>query len=270
MFLRGENLSLREAALHCLMICDPEEKVKATCDVAQLWQAGCLQVGLPRHHLPDRPGRPLRPPLVAPRELPRRKLSSAEGHAALLHAITHIEFNAINLAWDAVCRFRGLPSAFYEDWVQVALEEAYHFCLLLEHLRLQGYEYGDFPAHDGLWEMAHKTAHDPLVRMALVPRVLEARGLDVTPSLIERLRQADDLRAAEILEIILRDEVGHVAVGSRWFRYLCKMRELVPETTFCHLFACYFKGETRGPLYREARLQAGFSEVELQMLENNR
>lgn len=267
MFQSGKNLSLGDAALHCLMVREPEEKIKATCDVAQLWKSGCLQVGSASRCLPDIPGRPSRPLLVAPRDLPRRKLSSAAGHAALIHAITHIEFNAINLAWDAVCRFCELPEVFYEDWIQVAVEEAYHFCLLLEHLRLQGYEYGDFPAHDGLWEMARKTAHDPLVRMALVPRVLEARGLDVTPGIMERLRQLGDLRAVEILEIIFRDEVGHVAAGSRWFRYLCQIREIEPETTFCHLVARYFKGETRGPLSREARLQAGFSEAELQMLE---
>nr|WP_041354995.1 ferritin-like domain-containing protein [Nitrosococcus halophilus] len=267
MSLVWEKLSLGDAALHCLKVCDPEEKVKVTCDVAQLWKAGCLGVGSTSSSLPDIPGRPLRPPLVAPRELPRRKLTSVAGRAALIHAITHIEFNAINLAWDAVCRFNHLPRAFYDDWVQVALEEAYHFCLLQEHLHSLGYEYGDFPAHDGLWEMAQKTAHDPLVRMALVPRVLEARGLDVTPGMMERLRQVGDLRATFILEIILRDEVGHVAVGSQWFRYLCKLRKLDSEKTFQNLINGYFKGETRGPLYREARLQAGFSEAELAMLE---
>jgi uncharacterized ferritin-like protein (DUF455 family) len=153
--------------------------------------------------------------------------------------------------------------------VQVASEEAYHFCLLDTHLRSLGYEYGDFPAHDGLWEMAQKTAHDPLVRMALVPRVLEARGLDVTPGMVERLRQVGDLRAASILEIILHDEIGHVAIGSHWFRYLCRIRGLNSETTFCHLVNRYFKGKTRGPLHYQARLRAGFSEAELRMLGNN-
>lgn len=268
MSLVWEKLFLGDAALHCLTVSDPEEKVKATCDVAQLWKAGCLRAGVTASALPDIPGRPARPPLVAPRELPRRKLTSAVGRAALLHAITHIEFNAINLAWDAVCRFCGLPKSFYDDWVQVALEEAYHFCLLQEYLRSLGYEYGDFPAHDGLWEMAQKTAHDPLVRMALVPRVLEARGLDVTPGMMERLQQVGDLQAASILKIILRDEVGHVAIGSYWFHYLCGLRELDSANTFRDLVNRYFKGETRGPLYREARLQAGFSEAELKMLES--
>jgi uncharacterized ferritin-like protein (DUF455 family) len=261
--------SLGDAALHCLTVCDPEEKVKVTRNVAQLWKAGCLRADFTASCLPDIPGRPMRPPLVTPRELPRRKLTSAVGRAALIHAVTHIEFNAINLAWDAVCRFHELPKAFYDDWVQVALEEAYHFCLLCAHLHSLGYEYGDFPAHNGLWEMAQKTAYDPLVRMALVPRVLEARGLDVTPGMMERLRQAGDLRAMSILAIILRDEVRHVAIGSHWFHYLCKLRNLNPETTFFHLVTRYFKGETRGPLHREARLRAGFSEAELQMLENN-
>lgn len=264
-----EKLSLGNAALHCLTACNPEEKVKATRNVAQLWKAGCLRVDFAANCLPDIPGRPMRPPLVAPRELSRRKLTSTVGRAALIHAITHIEFNAINLAWDVVCRFHELPRAFYDDWVQVASEEAYHFCLLDTHLRSLGYEYGDFPAHDGLWEMAQKTAHDPLVRMALVPRVLEARGLDVTPGMVERLRQVGDLRAASILEIILHDEIGHVAIGSHWFRYLCRIRGLNSETTFCHLVNRYFKGKTRGPLHYQARLRAGFSEAELRMLGNN-
>ncbi|WP_172633689.1 ferritin-like domain-containing protein [Nitrosococcus oceani] len=260
--------TLGEAALHCLKVCDPEEKTKVTCDVAQLWKAGCLQIGFPpKSCLPDIPGRPVWPSLVAPRELPRRKLTTVLGRAALIHAIAHIEFNAINLAWDAVCRFHDLPGEFYDDWVQVALEEAYHFCLLQDHLHSMNHEYGDFPAHDGLWEMAQKTAHDPLVRMALVPRVLEARGLDVTPGMIERLQQAGDLRAVLILEIILRDEVGHVGIGSHWFRYLCESRELNAETTFRDLVNGYFKGKTRGPLHREARLRAGFSEAELRMLD---
>jgi uncharacterized ferritin-like protein (DUF455 family) len=261
--------SLADAALYCLTICDPEEKIKATQQTVQLWKEGCLQINLGANRLPDVPGRPLRPCLVAPRKLVRRKLSSAVGRAALIHALAHIEFNAINLAWDAVCRFSRLPKAFYGDWIQVALEEAHHFCLLRDHLHLQGYEYGDFPAHDGLWEMASKTAHDPLVRMALVPRVLEARGLDVTPGMIERLRLVGDLQAVNILEVIWRDEIGHVTVGSRWFRYLCQLRGLEPEATFGELVRCYFNSERRGPLNRESRLRAGFSEAELQMLEED-
>lgn len=266
-----KQLSLGEAALHCLNACNPEEKIKVTREVARLWKAGDLQVDFTFtvDCLPDVPGRPGLPRLVRPRELPRRKLASTVGRAALIHAIAHIEFNAINLAWDAVCRFRELPRAFYGDWIQVAAEEAYHFSLLQDHLRSLGYDYGDFLAHNGLWEMARKTGHDPLERMALVPRVLEARGLDVTPGMIARLQQAGDLKAVSILEIILRDEVGHVAIGSRWFHYLCGVHGLNPETTFFNLITRHFKGEIRGPLHREARLRAGFSEAELRMLEKS-
>ena len=185
----------------------------------------------------------------------------------MIHAIAHIEFNAINLAWDAVYRFRRLPGQFYDDWVRVADEEAYHFQLVRGHLATLGYDYGDFDAHDGLWEMARKTAHDPMVRMALVPRVLEARGLDVTPGIMARLARHGDHAAVAVLEIILREEVGHVEIGSRWFRYLCDHRGLHPQETFRHLFDRYMTGRRKGPLHRQARLRAGFSEEELDYLE---
>jgi uncharacterized ferritin-like protein (DUF455 family) len=181
--------------------------------------------------------------------------------------LAHIELNAINLAWDAVYRFRGLPRDYYDDWVQIAGEEAYHFTLLRDRLQELGYDYGDFEAHDGLWEMARKTAHDPLIRMALVPRVLEARGLDVTPGMMARLRAAGDVRTADILVVILRDEVGHVAAGSRWFRYLCQARGLDPDATYRQLIRQYMTGRIKGPLHRDARLEAGFTEQELAYLE---
>ena len=205
--------------------------------------------------------------MVASSAVPQRKLNTLQGRAALVHAITHIEFNAINLAWDAVYRFRDMPDEFYHDWVHIAKEEADHFQLLSNHLHSLGYNYGDFNAHNGLWEMAKRTSHDVLVRMALVPRVLEARGLDVTPSMIERLRKAGDERAVEILEIILRDEIGHVEIGTRWFDFLCQRRGLNREVTFFNLLAVYMQGSIRGPLHREARLKAGFNEKELQFLE---
>ena len=166
--------------------------------------------------------RPSRPQLVSPKELTRRGLGTKEGHAALIHSLCHIEFNAINLALDAVYRFRGMPESYYGDWWKVAKEEAYHFDLLRKHLSSLGYTYGDFVAHNGLWQAALDTAHDPLVRMALVPRVLEARGLDVTPGIMKRLQEMGDQRAVEILKIIHRDEIGHVAIGSRWFKFLCQ------------------------------------------------
>ena len=216
---------------------------------------------------PPAAGRPARPALVAPSSLPRRGLGSVQGRIALLHAVAHIEFNAINLALDAVARFTGMPEDFYRDWLSVAFDEARHFRLLEARLHQLGAAYGDLPAHNGLWEMAEKTAHDPLVRMALVPRVLEARGLDVTPGMIEKLRQAGDEDSVACLEIILEEEVRHVAIGSRWFRYLCEARGQESEATFHSLLAEYFADGLRGPFNHPARREAGFSEAELEALE---
>ncbi len=212
-------------------------------------------------------GRPEAPLLVAPRDLPRRRLGSSEGQAAMLHAIAHIEFNAINLALDAACRFADLPRAFYADWLNVAKEEVFHFGLVRQRLRDLGYEYGDFPAHDGLWDLACKTAHDPLVRMAMVPRVMEARGLDVTPDIMRKFEGIGDHQSVEVLKIILRDEVGHVEAGSRWFHYLCEDRGLDSESTYFALIDEYLKGHVSCPLHKEARIAAGFSQSELQHLE---
>lgn len=215
----------------------------------------------------DRAGRPEKPELVAPRDVPKRKLGTVPGKAAAIHAFCHIEFNAINLACDAVYRFRDMPEAFYADWVQVAAEEAYHFSLLRERLQQLGYDYGDFPAHNGLWELAQKTAHDVLHRMALVPRLMEARGLDVTPAIQQKFINVNDQQTADILAIILRDEVGHVEAGSRWFRYLCQQRQLDAEQTYFELLEDYIKGEMRCPLHHQARLDAGFTRSELDRLE---
>ena len=259
--------NLFDAAAACLAEPDPARKQDLTLQVASAWSAGHLALD-PDGAGPaiEDPGRPARPELVPPRDLARRRLSNVKGHAALIHAVAHIEFNAINLAWDAVQRFRGLPLAFYSDWVQVAAEESEHFGLMRQRLRNLGHDYGDFPAHDGLWEMARRTAHDPLVRMALVPRVLEARGLDVTPGMIERLRSAGDTETAEALAIILRDEVGHVAAGTRWFRHLCQERGLDPVPTYFALVDSYMTGEIRGPLNLPDRRRAGFDPEELDRL----
>ena len=181
--------------------------------------------------------------------------------------MAHIEFNAINLAWDAVQRFRGLPRAYYADWVRVADEEALHFGLMRDRLRALGYDYGDFPAHDGLWSMALRTAADPLERMALVPRVMEARGLDVTPGMMARFREAGDEETAACLAVILRDEVGHVAAGTRWFRYLCAERGLDPETRYFELLSTHLGESIRCPLNLDDRRQAGFAETELERLQ---
>jgi uncharacterized ferritin-like protein (DUF455 family) len=231
------------------------------------WQRG--EVVLRHSNAPclDRPGRPPRPALVHPRHLARRRAGSAEGRAALLHAIAHIEFNAIHLALDACYRFADLPREFYTDWLHVAGEEAIHFSLLDAALRQRGYCYGSFPAHDGLWEMAAKTRHDVVARMALVPRTLEARGLDVTPEIRLRFAEAKDAEAVAILDRILNDEIGHVAIGNRWYAWLCEARALDPESTFASLSAEFRAPRPRLPLNRDARLRGGFSERELDLLE---
>src|SRR5574343_148524 len=184
-------------------------------------------------------GRPAKPELVPPKLVPQRSPATPEGLARLLHAIVHIEFSAINLALDHAARFRGMPRQYYEDWIGVAAEEAYHFTILRERLQSLGYDYGDFPAHTGLWEMAMKTADDPLARMALVPRLLEARGLDATPPIQRKLEAAGDDTSARILDIILHDEIGHVGLGDRWFRHLCSARELEPESTYRALLSSF-------------------------------
>jgi uncharacterized ferritin-like protein (DUF455 family) len=195
-------------------------------------------------------------------------MNTAEGRAVLIHALTHIEFNAINLALDAIWRFPDMPAAFYEDWLRVADEEALHYSLLAGCLQGMGHAYGDFPAHSSLWEMADKTRKDPLARMALVPRTMEARGLDVVPSIRDKLAQAGDLKAAGILDIILRDEIGHVTIGNRWYLHLCGQRGLEPVATYAALAGEYRAPVMRGPFNIEARLAAGFSESELSALDN--
>jgi uncharacterized ferritin-like protein (DUF455 family) len=212
------------------------------------------------------PGRPDRPDLVEPRKLGRRSMQSPEGRAVLLHALAHIEFNAINLALDAVWRFAGMPTQFYVDWLKVAAEEAHHFSLLVARLAEFGHAYGDFPAHDGLWDMCERTRGDVLARMALVPRTLEARGLDASPPIRARLQQAGDHASAAILDVILRDEIGHVLIGNRWFRYLCEQGALDPHTTYTELAEQYHAPKLRGPFNFEARRDAGFDEAELAAL----
>lgn len=212
------------------------------------------------------PGRPPSPELVAPTAVKQRSLSRPDGRAALIHALAHIEFNAVNLALDAIWRYDSFPPEYYADWRKVAMEEAHHFSLLSEHLAGLGHQYGDFPAHDGLWDMARRTAHDPLARMALVPRVLEARGLDASPGIKARLAQAGDQRGAEIVQIILDDEIGHVAIGSRWFRWLCASRELEPDGTFMKLLDEFSTQPLRSAPNVEARKAAGFSEEEISRL----
>jgi len=261
--------SLHTLAARCVDATTIADKLALTAEVAARFRAGELAIEDDGFRaIPDigAPGRPERPRLVAPRDLPPRSLGSDEGRAALVHAVAHIEFNAINLAWDAVHRFRGMPADYYSDWVDVAVDEARHFGLLEARLAELGHEYGDFDAHDGLWEMAVKTAGSCLARMALVPRVLEARGLDVTPGMIARLRSAGDKTTVAILEVILREEVAHVAAGSRWFAWCCEREGRDPETTFDALIREHLRGAVRGPFNIDARLSAGFSEAELARL----
>ena len=256
---------LRHQALQTLQFPTLEGKLQAT---------EALQVDAPvdsAAHIPTPatklPGRPEAPVLVPPGDLRKRGMRSNEGRATLLHALAHIEFNAIDLALDIVWRFAGMPEQFYREWVQIAKEEAYHFRLLQERLQAMGYAYGDFPAHNGLWAMAEKTQDDVLARLALVPRTLEARGLDVTPPMRDKLAQAGDKEAAAVLDIILRDEIGHVEVGNRWYKLLCTQRGLDPVTAYADLVRQYDAPAQRGPFNLTARRAAGFDEAELLALQ---
>ena len=254
-------------AAGCLRCVDPTEKIAATECAAVAFRAGELAFDDATPVEPiGNPGRPSRPALVPPKQLPQRGLGTPEGRAALVHAVAHIEFNAVNLAWDAVYRFRGMPAEYYADWVSVADDEARHFRLLRARLNELGHDYGDFDAHDGLWEMAVKTSNSCLERMALVPRVLEARGLDVTPGMIARFRHAQDDATADILDVILREEVAHVAAGSRWFAWCCEREGRDPAQAFHELIALHARGSVRGPFNTDARIAAGFTLAELQRL----
>lgn len=245
------------------------EKIALTVKLAEDWLAGRLdwQDETP---LPLSCGRPAKPELIPPQKVPQRNPGSVDGRARLLHAIVHIEFTAINLALDHAARFRGLPRDYYADWIGVAAEEAHHFTILRERLNALGHDYGDFPAHAGLWEMAEKTADDPLVRMALVPRLLEARGLDATPPIQKKLEQAGDAASARVLDVILHDEIGHVGLGDRWFRTLCGQRGLDAEIAYRDLLHRFKAPWPSTPMNVAARLQAGFSHDELAALSEKR
>lgn len=265
----GAKNELRALALYWAGQTDAAAKAAGVIGLAKSWAAG--QIGLdPAASLQAQvsiPGRPILPELISPKFVKHRSMRTTEGRAALIHALTHIEFNAINLALDAIWRFAGMPAAYYADWLQVAGEEALHFSLLAGHLQVLGHQYGDFPAHNSMWEMADKTSGDILARMALVPRTLEARGLDATPLTRAKLAQAGDQAAAEILDIILRDEIGHVAIGNHWYKVLCDERGLDPVTTYADLTLHYKAPVLRGPFNLDARRAAGFSEPELDALQ---
>jgi uncharacterized ferritin-like protein (DUF455 family) len=259
---------LRQFALIALCSNDIEQKV-AMAHTGHAQDASfsiAANAVLAAHPAAQMPGRPARPALVGQLKVARRSPHTPDGHAALMHSITHIEFNAINLALDAVWRFNQMPEAYYRDWMRVATEEAKHFGLLQAHLQSIGYQYGDFPAHNGLWEMTEKTSGDITARMALVPRTLEARGLDATPLIQAKLRKVGTthaLAACEILNIILHDEVGHVAIGNHWYRWLCARGGLEPVAHYRWLTQHYQAPRLRGPFNFEARRAAGFSDTEL-------
>jgi len=259
--------NLFESVRDAFLTADVDIKLQKTRDTAAAFQLGSLAMDEFGEPAPvEIPGRPERPLLVRAKHVPKRGFGTREGRAIMMHAIAHIEFNAINLALDAVQRFEGMPQQFYADWLKVAEEEAYHFELIRAHMRHLGADYGDYDAHDGLWEMSTKTAHDVLTRMALVPRVLEARGLDVTPGIQKKLTQVGDNNAVSLLDIILRDEIGHVEIGNRWFRHCCKEQNLKPEPTFQKLLNEYYPKGLMGPFNLDARQQAGFSDYELELL----
>lgn len=287
-----DAVELRQAALNWLTACDPTHKANGVIQLYKAWLINeiRLDANAPMAEqivalaqlsnqidadaplaqksaaLLSIPGRPHKPLLVSPLTVKKRSMRTVEGRAALVHALAHIEFNAINLALDAIWRFAGMPDQYYADWLQVAAEEAYHFSLLNAHLHSLGFEYGDFDGHNSLWEMVDRTKDDVLARMALVPRTMEARGLDANPALRNKLAQAGDLAAADILDIILRDEIGHVAIGNTWFNWLCAQRNLAPIATFEALRLQYQAPKLRPPFNLEARRKAGFSEDELALL----
>jgi uncharacterized ferritin-like protein (DUF455 family) len=264
----AQATELRSLALVALQVPNPQEKVALAQHL--LAQAAIFSIAEGSLNEPAKlPGQPDKPMLMRHLDVPKRSPHTPAGLAALVHAVCHIEFNAINLALDAVWRFAGMPRQYYLDWVRVAAEEAHHFSLLSGHLQRMGFEYGDFPAHTGLWDMTEKTKHNITARMALVPRTLEARGLDATPPMQAKLRKsasADALRVVNILDIILQDEVGHVAIGNHWYRWLCTRDGLEPVTHFKHLLEQYNAPRLRPPFNDAARRQAGFTDEELQAL----
>ncbi len=266
------KLELRQQALAALMASNPDKKVALTQCLRAQAATFFIATDTPQAHFQapeDLPGCPARPELRSHLDVPKRSPFTTEGLAALIHAVSHIEFNAINLALDAIWRFSDMPQAYYLDWLRVADEEALHFSLLRTHLQSLGYDYGDFPAHTGLWDMTEKTSSDVLARMALVPRTLEARGLDATPPMQAKLRRVgtpEALRAVDILDIILRDEIGHVAIGNHWYRFLCDQRALEPLATYAALASQYGAPRLKGPLNLSARRDAGFDAAELALL----
>ena len=258
--------NLISGAKNCLAERNIDTKIRLSLELIEQCKKGFVlyasdKVIVPAVGIPDKPR------LIAPSKLPKRGYSSTKARMGLVHAIAHIEFNAINLVWDAICRFEHLPKEFYEDWLNVVEEEILHFQMLRAHLIEEGYDYGDFDAHNGLWDMVKETSSDILDRMAIVPRVLEARGLDVTPPMIRKFSECDEMEIALTLEKIYEDEIGHVKTGTKWFHFICKQRNLDAHDTFMALIKRYKLTDYKGALNKKARMQAGFSAKELDSLD---
>jgi uncharacterized ferritin-like protein (DUF455 family) len=254
--------SLRDGAARAIRAADLDVKTLLTQEVARRWSARGLSLRSPLDtQVPDRPGRPEKPDLIPPRQVPKRALTTEKGRIALLHAIAHIELNAVDLALDIVARFASepVPNSFFDGWMRVAFEEAKHFRLVRDRLRQLGADYGDLPAHDGLWQAAHDTRNDLTARLAVVPLILEARGLDVTPALQAKMREAGDLESAAVLDVIYEDEKGHVAVGAKWFRFLCARKKKDPAAAFQALVRANFRGPLKAPFNDIARAEAGLT-----------
>ena len=254
--------SLRGGTTAAISAADLDLKTALAQETARRWFARTLSMRSPRDPaLPARPGRPERPELIPPKHMEKRSLHTLKGRIALLHALAHIELNAVDLALDIVARFttERVPHSFFDGWMQVAFEEAKHFRLIRDRLRDLGADYGDLPAHDGLWQAAHDTRNDLTARLAVVPLILEARGLDVTPTLQAKMRETGDDASADILDIIYNDEKGHVAVGAKWFRFLCAREKKDPSATFKDLVRTNFRGPLKPPFNDVARAEAGLT-----------
>jgi uncharacterized ferritin-like protein (DUF455 family) len=254
--------SLRDGAVRAIRAADLDIKTLLAQETARRWSGRTLSLRSPLDMaVPDRPGRPEKPELIPPRQMPKRALTTDKGRIALLHAIAHIELNAVDLALDIVARFatEPVPNSFFDGWMTVAFEEAKHFRMVRDRLRQLGADYGDLPAHDGLWQAAHDTRNDLTARLAVVPLILEARGLDVTPALQAKMREAGDMESAAVLDVIYEDEKGHVAVGAKWFRFLCARQKKDPAATFQALVRANFRGPLKAPFNDIARAEAGLT-----------
>lgn len=261
-------MNLFEQAEHCFLCADPLEKMQLTADTAAQFKAGQLSWDeSPIFTDYTDPGRLSRPAIIEPQKLKKYAFKKQIGKAASIHALAHIELTAVNLAWDSVYRYRGLPQQFYQDWVQCAYEESTHFLLLRESLQALGFEYGDFSVHGELWNMASTTRASILERMGVVHRVFEARALDVIPFAQQRFDAVGDKKMVETLNVIANEEIGHISSSSRWFQYQCDLEKIDSEQTFYQLLAKYLNAPPRGPFNRQARLESGFSVAEIEHLE---